>query len=234
MFDKKMKAVTFSYDDGTIHDARLVQLFNRYGIKATFHINSGILGSQGTTELEGNSVCINRLEAHQIANLYRGHEVAAHTLTHPPLIREQDDNKVIFQVEQDRLRLSKLCGYEVVGFAYPCRRPNSDERVERLVREHTGCQYARSIDFSGTFDVPADLYHICPSVYHTHFEDMMMMAEEFLALKPTKPQIFMIMGHSYELELDDRWQKLERFLQYISGKDEVFYGTNRQVFLGVN
>jgi len=63
---------------------------------------------------------------------------------------------------------------------------------------------------------------------------MMMMAEEFLALKPTKPQIFMIMGHSYELELDDRWQKLERFLQYISGKDEVFYGTNRQVFLGVN
>ena len=32
----KTKALTFSYDDGKIHDRRLVKLFNTHGLKATF------------------------------------------------------------------------------------------------------------------------------------------------------------------------------------------------------
>ncbi len=30
----KSKAFTMSYDDGTIHDRRLVEIMNRYGIRA--------------------------------------------------------------------------------------------------------------------------------------------------------------------------------------------------------
>ncbi len=33
MTNKKMKAVTFSYDDGVIQDIRLIELFNKYGMK---------------------------------------------------------------------------------------------------------------------------------------------------------------------------------------------------------
>ena len=40
MFNGKMKAVTFSYDDGVTQDKRLIELFNKYGLKATFNINS--------------------------------------------------------------------------------------------------------------------------------------------------------------------------------------------------
>lgn len=36
----KEKAVTFSYDDGQIYDRRLVEIFDRYGLKA----NSGRTG----------------------------------------------------------------------------------------------------------------------------------------------------------------------------------------------
>lgn len=60
----KTKALTFSYDDGKIHDRRLVKLFNTHGLKATFHLNSGLLEHPGT---------ISRQEA---ASLYDGHEVA--------------------------------------------------------------------------------------------------------------------------------------------------------------
>ena len=44
MFHGKMKALTFSYDDGVTQDRRLVELFDRYGLKATFNINSELLG----------------------------------------------------------------------------------------------------------------------------------------------------------------------------------------------
>lgn len=37
-----LRAVTFSYDDANVADERLVDLFNRYGLKATFNVNSGL------------------------------------------------------------------------------------------------------------------------------------------------------------------------------------------------
>ena len=38
-----MKAVTFSYDDGVTQDIRLVEILNRYNLKATFNLNSELL-----------------------------------------------------------------------------------------------------------------------------------------------------------------------------------------------
>ena len=35
------KAITFSFDDGNIDDIRLIELLKKYGLKATFNLNSG-------------------------------------------------------------------------------------------------------------------------------------------------------------------------------------------------
>ena len=35
----KFKVLTFSYDDGKIEDRRLVKLFNKFNLKATFNLN---------------------------------------------------------------------------------------------------------------------------------------------------------------------------------------------------
>ena len=40
MYQGKNKAITFSYDDGVTQDRRLIEILNRYGLKATFNINS--------------------------------------------------------------------------------------------------------------------------------------------------------------------------------------------------
>ena len=38
----KHKVLTVSYDDGRLEDRRLVELFNRYGIRGTFNLNGGL------------------------------------------------------------------------------------------------------------------------------------------------------------------------------------------------
>ena len=43
----RRKAFTVSYDDGVTQDIRLIELLNRYGIKGTFNLNSGLLGQSG-------------------------------------------------------------------------------------------------------------------------------------------------------------------------------------------
>ena len=43
MWNGKNKAVTFSYDDGIEQDKQLVDIFNTYGLKCTFNLNSGIM-----------------------------------------------------------------------------------------------------------------------------------------------------------------------------------------------
>ena len=120
MFHGKMKAVTFSFDDGVTQDKRLIEIFDKYGLKCTFNLNSELLGRPGQLprlDYRGLPVSHNKVKPEDVKKLYRNHEVAVHTLGHPNLINVEDDAEVIRQVEQDRLNLSKLAGYEVVGMA---------------------------------------------------------------------------------------------------------------------
>lgn len=39
----KTKAITLSFDDGRVEDRKMVETLNRYGIKCTFNLNSGII-----------------------------------------------------------------------------------------------------------------------------------------------------------------------------------------------
>ena len=54
--DKYLKAVTFSYDDGVTQDIRMINLLNKYGLKATFNLNSELLGRDGHLIREGKWV----------------------------------------------------------------------------------------------------------------------------------------------------------------------------------
>ena len=47
MWNGKKKAVTFSFDDGVTQDIRTIEILNKYGLKATFNLNSGLLGLGG-------------------------------------------------------------------------------------------------------------------------------------------------------------------------------------------
>jgi peptidoglycan/xylan/chitin deacetylase (PgdA/CDA1 family) len=228
----KKKAVTFSYDDGVTQDIRLIELLNKYNLKCTFNLNSQRLGTNKILMQGYGRISHYKIHPNDVRFVYDGHEIAAHTLDHPVLPKVADDAEVIRQVEQDRLNLSELAGYEVVGMAYPGGGVNNDERVAALIKENTGIQYARTITSNAAFDPQVDLYRFQPTVFHLDFDKMMDLGRQFIEMDAETPQIFYIWGHSYEMDYcSDNWRRLEDFFALISGHDDIFYGTNAEVLL---
>lgn len=224
-----LKAITFSYDDGVTQDIHLIELLNKYGLKATFNLCSGLLGRPGLASRSGRRTARYKVAPEQVREVYAGHEVAVHTLTHPHIASLPPD-EILRQVEEDRLALEGLVGYPVVGMAYPY---GESAGVAELLRDRTPIRYARTIERADSFALQEDLLHLRPTAFHLEFDRLDALADEFLAMEPTSPQVFYIWGHAYELDEDsDYWPRLERFFSRIAGREDVFYGTNREVLLG--
>lgn len=229
----KLKAVTFSFDDGVSQDKRLIELFNKYGLKGTFNLNSNGLGKKHISVCDGERRDNFRFSAAELPEVYKGHEVAVHTLDHANLT-QQTDEEIIRQVEEDRLNLSEIMGYEVVGMAYPCGGVNCNEHVAEIVKNHTGIKYARTTLGTPSFDLQDNLYLYVPNnVYHAYtYEKTMALCKRFLETPTDKPQICYIWGHSYEIDFgENRWEHMEDICKLISGHDDIFYGTNAEVLL---
>ena len=233
MFNGKMKAVTFSYDDGVTQDIRWIELLNQYGLKGTFNLNSELLGKEGMLQRDGQTISHNKVRPEDVRGIYDGHEVAAHTLSHPKLNEIELDKVLIREVEQDRLNLSELCGYEVVGMAYPCGGTNNDDRVAGIIRENTGIRYARTVETTSDFGLQSNLYRFRGTVYHhDQWDHLFELGERFLNAPTDTPAILYVWGHAYEFDIfPERWEQIKEFLQMISGRQDVFYGTNREILL---
>lgn len=222
---KYKKAVTFSYDDGVTPDLKLIEIFNKYGMKCTFNLNYGLGPTSGGWECNGKPV--NRLDLREHAAAYAGHEIAAHALTHQDLTKISPEEARKEMVE-DKEGLTGLFGKCPVGMAYPYGTFN-DEVVELL--SELGFKYARTVWESCNFDVQTDLLRFRPTCHHDN-ERLFELAEEFLALEPEEPKIFYIWGHSYEFMGNDNWDRIEKLCQMLSGRGDIFYGTNAEVLLG--
>lgn len=231
MWNGKKKAITFSFDDGVTQDKRLIALLNKYGLKATFNLNSSLFGLKGGWECKGKWLNHIKILPMEVKETYAGHEVAVHTLTHPNLTGESDET-VVYQVEEDRKQLSKMVGYDVYGMAYPCGGVNNDERVATVIRDNTPIAYARTITSTYAFDLQKDnLLRFNPTI---HFLDGKTdeVVERFLALETDEPQLLYIWGHSYELDMDEEyWVKFEELCKNLAGREDIFYGTNKEVLL---
>ena len=230
MWNGKNKAITFSFDDGETQDIRLIEILNKYGLKATFNLNSQTLGKQETLNRNGKVVSFNKVSAEEVQKIYAGHEVAVHTLTHPNLTG-LEELEIIRQVEEDRKQLSKICGYEVVGMAYPCGGVNNDERVAKIIQEKTGVKYARTITSTYQFDKQSNLFRFNPSVYYIE-KDLECVVDRFLAMQSDTPQLLYIWGHSFELDAEYiTWENFERICKKLANRTDVYYGTNKQVLI---
>lgn len=230
MWNGKKKAVTFSFDDGVVQDRRVVELLNRYGLKGTFNLNSEFFGREGRTTWLNKVVSHSKIEAREIKDLYKGHEVAVHTLTHPHLEEIEDEAEIVRQVEEDRKKLSELCGYEVVGMAYPYGTYN--DKVVKCILEKTGVKYSRTVKSTYDFTLQKeDLLRFHPTVYYIE-KCLEEIVDRFLATEADEPQLLYIWGHTYELDAElITWEAFERVCQKLANRDDIFYGTNKEVLL---
>lgn len=221
---KYKKAVTFSYDDGIEQDLRLLEILNKYGLKCTFNLNTGLDSSSPGWMCK--DLAVRRMDLDKHVADYAGHEIAVHALTHPGLC-ELSDEEIKKELLEDRENIKKLFGQDAVGMAYPYGAYS--EWVMEKLREFD-FKYARGVESSHSFDVQENLLAFKPTCHHDD-ELLFELAERFLSLETEEPQIFYIWGHSYELEGNKNWDRFEEFCKLISGREDIFYGTNREVLL---
>jgi len=230
----KTKAVTFSYDDGCRADLKLAETLNKYGLKCTFNINS-----EGRSEDKRHL----RLTNTEIAQylLGTGHEIAVHGALHkaPGSVSLVDG---IRDVLECRIALERAFGGIIKGMAYP----NSGIRIfdnnasysdVRSYIEQLGISYARTLgEDNNKFLMPEDWYSWVPTAHHDN-PNLFNWMDEFLNLDinslyagAKRPKLFYIWGHAYEFEKNNNWNRLEKICEKISGKDDIWYATNIDIY----
>ncbi len=219
-----LKMVTFSFDDGTVQDRRLVEIFNRRGLKCTFNLNSGLFSTKHIIRHEGIMVCHDEIDESEVRDLYAGHEVACHTLTHPKLDTCTKEER-LRQVNEDCAKLQALTGKPVRGMAYPGGDGYNREIIEEFLKE-TPVRYARNVASHGKFTPPSDFMDWCPTC---HQETAGEYVDAFLAAESDTPLLFYIWGHAFEFDKFGSWEKFEAFCDRISGHGDILYLTNAEV-----
>ena len=206
------KALTFSYDDGQMFDARLIELFHRYSLKGTFHLNSGTLGDEGY------------IRAQAVPELYRGMEVAGHSVTHAYLDRIPR-HLAMREIWEDNRNLELITGRTVRGFSYPFGE-FGEEAAECLKR--AGLEYSRTVRPTYQFGWPHDFLRWDPTCHHNQVSDELV--GHFLNPPDyEKTLFFYIWGHSFEFEREQTWKHFEEICEKLSGHADVWYATNIEI-----
>lgn len=218
------KALVLSYDDGRPSDRRLVRLMNRYGLRGTFHLNSGKLGTN------------DYLTREEVRGLFRGHEVSVHTVNHPGLTAIPKDS-VVREVLEDRRELERLTGTPVRGMAYPFG--NTNDSVVATIGT-LGIEYARTVADTRGFGIPEDFLTWNPTIHQfgtAYFtpddreRDRSELAGFFQIVRAflTTDSLALldVWGHSWENDgAGDRWAETERFFRMVAGRHDIWSTTH--------
>jgi peptidoglycan-N-acetylglucosamine deacetylase len=208
----KTKALTMSYDDGQVFDRRLVEIFNKYGIKGTFHLNSGTLGREPF------------ITAEEVPTLFEGHEVSAHTKTHPFLDCIPVE-AFVEEIIEDRKNLESLVGYPIKGMSYPFGVYNQ-KIIDMLPA--LGIDYSRTVVSHHDFHIPEN-FLTWPATCH-HDDNLMELGQKFLDYKYNgKLKLMYVWGHSFEFDRKNNWELIEDFCKLMSGNEDIWYATNIEI-----
>ncbi len=231
--DGRAKALTLSYDDGSVYDIPLTEILNRYGIKATFNIT----GAPFTRDGDGWHMTAEQVRESILAG---GHEIAVHGQRHiaPGCVTAVEG---INDILECRKTLERVFGGIVRGMAYP------DSGITRLVGGVTledieayikmmGIVYSRTLGCDNCrFEMPSDWLRWMPSAHHTNpklFEYLELFLKNDNPEAPPKgePKLFYLWGHSFEFDKNNNWDLIEEFCKTISGREDIWYATNIEIY----
>ena len=204
-----MKTFVFAIDDGTIFDKKTIAIFNKYGIKATFNLNSGLQDFVWNKDwLE-----VRRLRLEENKDIYNGHEVASHSLTHPFLTSLSDED-VYREVKEDIDNLRNIFGRDIESFSFPF--DGYDERTINIIKS-LGITHIILPDIDDSFSYPPDTYHI--KVTSWNIDDALDKVKRFIEDEET--ELFVYLSHSYDYEYDNSYDKLEELCKIVSENEDI-------------
>lgn len=218
----KTKAFNITYDDGVLQDVRFVALLNKYGIKGTFNLNSRLMEEEFAWT-HPNGMEVRRLSPEAALQLYDGHEIASHSLTHPDLYGLSDD-ELRWQLGEDKRRLEECFQRSVYGFAVPF--DYCDRHIADIARE-CGFSYLRTSEETRNYLPCPDPYWQCAGFYH-----IQPGLTDFVAgfLNTDQPgTVCQIVGHSYDLDAENLWGTMELILAAVSARSDVWLCTHHEL-----
>jgi peptidoglycan-N-acetylglucosamine deacetylase len=243
MSNKRDIIITTSWDDGSLSDMRLAGLLIKYHIPATFYLPIDNVDRR----------CLGRAE---ISALGGNFDIGCHTYHHTDLtaISNGEAQKEIMEGKQE---LEQIIGREVSSFCYPFGRYN--DRIVKIVKA-CGFTGARTVRLhtrfitnpykAGTM-VTTKQYQYFFKRYLLHTvaaKDYGMLgfiftkglylkawdrvAVESLNFVMNNGGIWHLWGHSWQIEADSYWDKLERLFRLIDDLPrEALKVNNSQLFL---
>ncbi len=209
------KFFTVSFDDGTEQDVRLVALMEKYGIRGTVNLSSGLFGqreegvSRETTEALADGterrirVCYdhNILPLEQAKELYSRDyiEIAGHGAhhTHQAAL---DSEELRAEIAGDAAQLEKIFGRKVRGHIFPYGEYN-EECLS--VMEEAGLVYGRYVTSAGPdadFAFHAERGIIRPTCRMTDGFALPLLERFISAPCGDEDMVFYFWGHSFELD----------------------------------
>lgn len=219
--DFKEKCVTLSYDDAVIYDKRLIEIFNKHGLKGTFNVNSGLWAIP------------RRLTKEEAVDLYSNSEmeIAVHGYKHLSLANI-DVGVATADVVVDRKELEIAFKRVIKGMAYA--NGSYNDEVIRILKD-CGITYARTAKQSESFDLPTDWYAWTGTCHHDN-PKLMEFAKTLVEYKRPNyfwsysPKLLYVWGHSYEFNDKNNWEVIEKFAEYIGGREDIWYATNGEIY----
>lgn len=214
------KVFTLSYDDGVEQDKRLIEIFDRYHVKATFNLGYGVLGHK-----PGGPFKIDKIDKEEVRELYKDHEVGGHGLYHSDL-SSLGDPYMMYEILEDKKQLEGLTEKPLQMFAYPFGFFN--DKVKQVLKT-AGYKGARTVRSTHGFRLPDDPFELDPTCHHND-EKLMDLAKEFAEGPGFGPRMFYVWGHGYEFDKDQNWQVIEDLLIYLDKHREgIWFATNGQI-----
>lgn len=233
-----LRIVTTSWDDGDPYDLRVAELLHSKGLTGTFYVP--IVGRHGGKTLEP-------ADLRSLSSA--GFEIGAHGASHR-VLTELSPEEQIGEVRVCKRRLEDTLGEPVPMFCYPKGRFN--RCVIRHVKEagYKGARTTRMVrqglDFD-PFQMPTSLL-AHPNIRMLYAKNLAKSRNirglfdyvtQFIRLDSwtaigkilfdrvlRKGGVWHLYGHSWEIEKTSLWDELREILDYVSGREGVFYASN--------
>lgn len=218
----KPKSFNVTFDDGVLQDVRFVDLLNRYNLKGTFNLNSGLMESEFEWTHKNGSI-VKRLSKDKAMPLYEGHEIASHTLTHP-YMDNLSESEILYELKTDKDKLEKFFNRKIKGFAVPFH--YYSELIESCVKQ-CGFSYARISEESHSFIPQNDFFKWKATIFHPRnsFDDIV---DEFIKTGE-ELALLQIGGHSYDLDAEDMWDNFESAFIKVSAQNDILPMTTIEI-----
>ncbi len=232
---QKKFLVTTSWDDGHPLDERIAELLSKYGLPGTFYVPRS-----GQRDVLSPSAA---------RALSKSFELGGHTLEHLPIDRLSDE-ETRAQLSSSREWVEQLTGKSCRVFCFPGGKFRS--RQLRFVRQ-AGYKAARTVELLSTatprridglflISTTVQVFPHSPYAYARNTlkrfspaalrwprgsflsRDWAALARDLLSQAFHRGGVFHIWGHSWEIEEQGQWDKLEEFLKILSSQREKWKG----------